>query len=72
MLQQHYKVSSHIHQHRCTEQFILPDTFFKEAALPLVDVLPDPGGKRAALERRRERKVLRGFDSTECQSVNQP
>lgn len=54
-----------------TEQLILPDTFFIEATFPLVDVLLDPVGEGATLERRGERKVLRGSGCADRQSVNQ-
>lgn len=56
----------------CAEQLLLPDTSLKEAAFLLVDVLPDPGGEDAALERRGDRKALRGSGCADGQSVKQP
>lgn len=55
-----------------TEQIILPDPFFEEATLLLVDALPDPGCKGAALERRGKSKVLRGGGCADRQSTNLP
>lgn len=40
-----------------SEQLILPDTFFVEAAFPLTDVLLDPGREGGSLRRKGGRNL---------------
>ena len=73
VLQQHQLQGQFTHSSAPLHRAVHPTWhLFQRSSTPSCWRFPDPGGKRAALERRRERKVLRGYDGTECQSVNQP